>query len=976
MRTRQTEKHLAISDNREMKMGRQILIFTLIFLVTACCAYILYFINGATFITDSRSGNKDGFTQIYPSYVAVQHIVKKLLAGGGFSAWTWSVGLGADNWNTYAAKLANPFTYLIIAFPEKYIDVGYTVVAILKQYCAGLAFLFFGRKIGLDGGRNILGSLCYALSNWMLWTATAQSGFDTAAILFPLLVLGTEKIIDRESPLLFIITVYFYLTAGVVWGYAAGIMIIFYYFLRQVCKGEVRDFRKFLRTTGVFFICGITGVLLASFFVSSILSSMTNATTNSGGTFRTWFTLKNYLSIPRALYKISPTGATSYSAIGLPVVAVLTLPMILGRAFKGKVESILAVLCLIGSQIPLICRMFNGFSYTSGRWFYMIAFFFVWAAMESLTVDTFKSVWKCLLMELWLLLSAGWIIVEYKYLNMEGYKSFFCACAAVMFGTAVIIIAHFRAATIDGRLNDRGLWHLFRKFGMACIIMITMLNIMQLQMIGDYYNPMQPIEGQGTIGSTYNGYRSTSEAGLPELQDEDTSFWRYNLSGGFFGVRTVGATPNASQIFQTRPIYSFSSTIPLSWQEFNARVGNGGGNFRRTVINGNDGRAMLDYLMGVKYFLGGPAEGIARSNSLTASLYIPYGQELYSESNGFEVYKSGHSMGLGTTYDKYITESELDSYPIQVREQVLLQAAVVPDGITETLEGVAHAASGDITTTLEENDYTYTVEGACELDMESGKWTVADPETAVITLDTGEIRDRQILISVENMTRVPMTYEENRMLRFGEVPDINEQSFKDRVKRASYKDDGSFKFDIVNGEIRKTASYDAGRFRMSWPHTDFDVNLGYYDKFDGTIKISINNAGIYDFDSIKVYTVPMDVFDDSAEILDSRKYQITEWGDDYVDGTMECPEDSIMYFSILRNRGWHIYVDGEEADKINDVNISFTGAKIPAGHHRVELVYRYPFMPIIIATTALGFIMLIVIMIAYRRGRRTHEQLS
>ena len=138
-------------------------------------------------------------------------------------------------------------------------------------------------------------------------------------------------------------------------------------------------------------------------------------------------------------------------------------------------------------------------------------------------------------------------------------------------------------------------------------------------------------------------------------------------------------------------------------------------------------------------------------------------------------------------------------------------------------------------------------------------------------------------------------------------------------------------------------------------------------------RVDLNKNGTYAFDAIKVYAVPMDDYDRNAEVLDSRRFEISEWDDDFAKGTMTCAEDSIMYFSILKNKGWHIYVDGEKVQKIKDVNISFTGALLPAGEHEVELRYAYPYKNILFASTAAGLLLTAVMMIIYLRKKKLRK---
>ncbi|MBQ3292663.1 MAG: YfhO family protein [Mogibacterium sp.] len=975
--------------NKKPGLFKQILIYTIMFLITAAGAYAFFILGKSTFLKAAAGGNKDGIAQIYPSYVAVKHLVQGLIAGQGMSGWNWSIGLGGENWNMFAAKLANPFTYLIIAAPDDKIDLSYTLVAVFKQYCAGLTFMLFGRKVGFDHRQNIMGGMCYAFSMWMFMTATAQSGFDTAAILFPLLVLGAEKIIENESPLLFILTVFFFLTSGVVWGYAAGIMIVIYYFVRSIISGKLRDFPHFGKTTGLYILSGIAGILIAAAFVAEILLSMTSATTDTGSGKQAWFTLRQYIGVPIALYKAAQTGAPSYSAIGLPIIGVMMMPLMIPGIFKKKPQAFMAVACLVGTQIPAVCRLFNGLSYPSGRWFFMVAFFVTWAAIENLTMDTFRSVWKCLVMELWVLLTAGWVIYTYIPMGMSGKKTAFTAACGILFATFIVIVGHIKAREeykeSQGLPLSSGFAGLIRKSAVLLIALAVMADIVEIETIGSFTRAMDGVPGYSHVGEAYSGIMATPETAVPEIQAADPDFYRSDQVDGYYGIRTSGAKVNENIMFNTRSVYTCFSSAPSAWHEYNKAVGNAAGNYRRTLIASNDNRAMLDYLTGVKYFVG-KSENDTKKNH--ASLYVPFGYERVEDVNGYEVYKNKYCMGLGTTYDKYITEEEFFKYPVEVREQVLMQAAVLPERYhenTEKIGNVKHATTDDIKLKVNEVDYKMEAVKKCEIDPDARQITVFNLAEVVdgkeektsgkFNITLPEIKNSQVILAFENFRRQELNYDDTAMLFYGKVPEWKNQSLLAKIRRKSFKDNTGFKITakISQNGSKKGAKCEAGGVRSFNDIDTYDLNLGYFDTLSGDVTVQISNHGYYTYDAIKVYAIPMDGYEKNAAKLDAASYKIENWDNDYVNGTVNNEEDRILYLSILRNPGWHIYIDGEKAHKIKDVNISFIGAMVPAGSHQVELVYEYPYQRLIFGAMGAGVILMLVLVIRYHVRRRKNK---
>ena len=56
-------------------------------------------------------------------------------------------------------------------------------------------------------------------------------------------------------------------------------------------------------------------------------------------------------------------------------------------------------------------------------------------------------------------------------------------------------------------------------------------------------------------------------------------------------------------------------------------------------------------------------------------------------------------------------------------------------------------------------------------------------------------------------------------------------------------------------------------------------------------------------------------------------------------GTIDCHQDGLLYTSIPSDGGWHVYVDGEEAD-ITLVGEVMVAVPLTEGSHTVEYIYR------------------------------------
>ena len=77
--------------------------------------------------------------------------------------------------------------------------------------------------------------------------------------------------------------------------------------------------------------------------------------------------------------------------------------------------------------------------------------------------------------------------------------------------------------------------------------------------------------------------------------------------------------------------------------------------------------------------------------------------------------------------------------------------------------------------------------------------------------------------------------------------------------------------------------------------------------------------------------------------LQGRALNIQQYGSDYLRGDIQMDRPGLLFFSIPYDAGWGATVDGRETET-EKVNIGFTGIRLDAGHHAVELRYVPPWM--------------------------------
>lgn len=913
-------KTLKISPKNSLK--RDVLIYSVLFLAAAFACYIFFILEGKTFVKYTNS-NADGLTQTYTAYVALKHMIQNVFAGDGIPAWSWNLGLGADTFEYYGFKLFNPLTYFIIAFPERLIDVGYSIANILREYLAGFTFLLCMREVKLERMQRIAGAIAYAFCGWMVELVLNQGSFENIGIIFPLLILGTEKFLKEKKSTLFIVSVLLCITTGVTWTYICGIIIPIYYLVRYHDYHKGEPAKEFFKTTAKYIGNGLLGIIIGYPFVTAMIASMGGATTDTGAQTNLWaYTLKKYISIPEGLFKYEEVGALSYSYICMSVLCVALIPMLIYSLRKKSTIAWIATVLAVLSLLPITSKVLNGFSYPAGRWYFVLMFFAIWATTECLNKEILsdkKNLWT---MASWLILLAA--IIGFFY--VEGLTTQATAIAVaieILFGMMLILLAYLYF--YRGKTNNLILT-------VASLILIAGLALPVAgrtcpyiaNELGDYLS----------VGESYKLLQTSTERVAPKLSAKDDSFYRTDQAYRANPKMKTKLKTNANIVYNNKSVYMYSSIIDSRWSKFNKVLGNNLGYFSRMNVVSNDNRAPIDYLLGVKYFLGD------NKDEKNASKYAGYGYEKSGKIDGVTIHKNKHCIGLGTVMNKYITESELMEYPELVRDQVMLQAAVVADDQVDLVKGVRHAKKSEIKTSIYKLDAKRIAGKNVRFDKKS---FVVTHGKGFIKLKIPEVKNAQIVVSLEGLEREPLDYD--TALAIGAHGLLKPKTeFARKIESLSYVDKGNFWIKLRSKGIKKFAFCEKDSPRGFVDVKDYNINMGRAENLGKTIKMKFSEVGKYNFKSIKVYAIPMDVLNKQADKLERRSFKLDgAWDDKHADiitGRVKARKDSILYLSIPEGKGWFVSLDDSDGETTITTNIAFTGVKISQGEHELWLEYK------------------------------------
>ncbi len=188
----------------------------------------------------------DSSSQILPFMAEFR---RKVLSGENlFYSWTGSGGY--DFWSVYCYYLSSPFAWLSVLVKEEHLHLFVSFLSLLKISLCGASFAFYAtkKKLCKNDAQTVLFSLIFAMCGYIAAYANYIIWLDVVA-LFPLLMLGMERLVYEKKPALYTITLAATFACNYYLGFTVAVGVVFYYFTFRF--DNIRDFiNKSLRMLG------------------------------------------------------------------------------------------------------------------------------------------------------------------------------------------------------------------------------------------------------------------------------------------------------------------------------------------------------------------------------------------------------------------------------------------------------------------------------------------------------------------------------------------------------------------------------------------------------------------------------------------------------------------------------------------------------------------------------------------------------
>ena len=320
-------------------------------------------------------------------------------------------------------------------------------------------------------------------------------------------------------------------------------------------------------------------------------------------------------------------------------------------------------------------------------------------------------------------------------------------------------------------------------------------------------------------------------------------------------------------------------------------------------FEGLDDRTALLELSGVKYYT-------KEANDISSVPFgFAYDEELSDDR--FSAYKNEYALPVCYTFRNYISRKQFESLNAIQRMDAVLQGAVLDE-----------TTSNGIPRKIEE---AAVKSGAYQLEYE-----IQQHEGILLTdhmISTDEAGHHIVLLAdIPENTEIYLQIEGIEIVKpeFGIID----------VSRTNWKQ--GFRI-IKRGRITNLSD--------SWPvkREGITFNLGTGSAGKNKIRLFLRSSCEYQYDSIKLWAVPMDAYLQQAEALQANAAEDVRVSGKRISATVDIPESRILQIAVPYSIGWNCHIDGKEADILRSDGM-YMAVIVPEGRHEIVLRYKTPYL--------------------------------
>ncbi len=573
-------------------------------------------------------------------------IKAKEVLSSGAGTWDWFNFLGGAYNKTDVLLSLNSVCLL---FPQDLIPYAVTYTHILRIALVAISSYAYFKYMVKEEKNAFLGALLYTFSSYTFVSFEFMQ-FIEALWSFPLILLSAEKMFrDDAYKHELILSVFLSCLINLYFFVFSTFSFIVYFFCRFFLSEEwkpKRNAKFFFITVLEYFI----GILCAFFVFAPFMYRLFNSgSTDSIGADRNpLYLLIDRGFVARIFSFFVPAASNRFNAFGYSAwhtratyIPVFGISFVTAYILTKDSEKWLKVLCLLGVLMiisPLICYAFNIFTSKYTRHAYSVILFMTLATILFLENYNGKTAKRCAYLTIGLYIAL--LGIYYVADSMLGKNAFFHSILHGMerekdtekfFRLYTIIVSAVMYFCLIGFLHFK---FIQKRIIPIIIVLITVYGcsytIVNLkgEHLLDYY-PETKVELKEQVDKYF--------VNKPVIDDNEA--YRIDFSKQWRNYSYTMGKPSISVFESVKNQYTNEASDYLGM--WNSRV---------TVFPDSPDNATRT-LLGAKYYF---------DISPKDNLQIPDGFSFLETQHGIDMYKNENFIGMGFSYDNYITRSEFE----------------------------------------------------------------------------------------------------------------------------------------------------------------------------------------------------------------------------------------------------------------------------------------------------------------------------
>ena len=899
----------------------------------------------------------DGLSQHLPALIHWQKDLHHLLATGDWpSQWNFQIGLGSDYYQTFAYyTLGDIFSYGAAFISSKHVVSYYSIMIVVRLFCAGLAFLVAVRHFTKywQPVINTIASLVYLFSGYLALSMFSHPYFINPLIIFPLLIVAIDNLIDVQKPkwLPAVLMISWTLWNNYYFAFMMAIGATIFFGLRISLNHSWRNGKMWLRALS----STVVGFLLPMLiFLPSIIGTLDSARSQyrfANGL--TLYPLNYYLSLPGNLIS-NAQSPNFWLTGGFSVIGIIAILYILRRYKTYPLLSWVFGMAGLFLLFPAGAALMNGGSSPSNRWIFMLGL-----PLALSVVLLLNHLTELRQQDFYWMTGVGVII----FISM-------------LFTNNFDLHANFANMLFIGVLTIFCLyWAISHKVGLYALLGVVALNAI-LIMQQNHMTDLNP-EKSALL----------SNKNVQKLVDQQANYFDENIDADLAKARGEANTPVPSTLYRSYidtqlgsdseidpapatnlALNSHAHNAESYWSYQNGAVNQLMKRLALPQTNNNDitsnldRRNVLSNVLGIKYWYANPQSGSPASyQKLTPPITINRQTVTQSDS----VYPLAY-------LPKYVVSEKTFNHADTTNREAYLADSVVTNAVTEHTSKQQFertVTTTSIRSNLQER-YTDKVHFNYTPSRESDEQGIYLKPDA--TLDNHELH-----LEITNLHFKPANFNQRAKYATNSYRDAKiEQNNNPRNPLDYRSNDRAFNWnwrrkhlDTIGKNVSGytfTTSYagnnqtfvQTGQKNLSFynPKQNITLNLGTATDVKNTayLPFTFSQPGQYTFD-VKVKAIPTGQPFKKVSQQAQKQAVPLNIQKDQISGQVTGSKNQILATTIPYSKGWH-----STNNQVIKINEGFVGIKLHTGKNDILLNYQTPGLKLGQYLSLLGLVLLLI----------------